>query len=160
MVRILRGDPLTVRKRTLPLFPATHRPTRRGSNRAKTLSKIPCHFDPFDKAQDKLREKSFLDPSHSLGMTGLGPSPLRLCVPSTSLRACLARKIFLRVLRVLRGELSIPRSSDFFLLRQDLFGDFIEFAAVAHLGVAPVGFGPLAPGNAVPGIARLKRRQL
>ena len=28
--------------------------------------------------QDKLREKSFLDPSQSLGMTGLGPSPLRL----------------------------------------------------------------------------------
>ena len=48
---------------------------------AKTLSserKTPCHFDPFDKSQDKLREKSFLDPSHSLGMTGLGPSPLRL----------------------------------------------------------------------------------
>src|SRR3990172_2300685 len=40
---------------------------------AKTLSserKSLCHFDP--------REKSFLDPSHSLGMTGLGPSPLRL----------------------------------------------------------------------------------
>jgi hypothetical protein len=37
-----------------------------------------CHFDPFDKAQDKLREKSFLDPSRSLGMTGIGPSPLRL----------------------------------------------------------------------------------
>ncbi len=33
-----------------------------------------CHFDPFDKAQDKLREKSFLDPSHPLGMTGFGPS--------------------------------------------------------------------------------------
>jgi len=48
---------------------------------AKTLSserETPCHFDPFDKAQDKLREKSFSDPSHSLGMTGLGPSPLRL----------------------------------------------------------------------------------
>jgi hypothetical protein len=42
--------------------------------------KTPSDFDPFDKAQDKLREKSFLDPSHSLGMTGLGPSPLRLCV--------------------------------------------------------------------------------
>jgi hypothetical protein len=40
--------------------------------RAKAQStprKIPCHFDR--------REKSFLDPSHSLGMTGLGPSPLR-----------------------------------------------------------------------------------
>jgi hypothetical protein len=39
---------------------------------AKTLSKTRCHFDR--------REKSFLDPSHSLGMTGLGPSPLRLGV--------------------------------------------------------------------------------
>ena len=29
-----------------------------------------CHFDR--------REKSFLDPSHSLGMTGMGSSPLRL----------------------------------------------------------------------------------
>ena len=29
-----------------------------------------CHFDPFGK-QGKLREKSFLDPSHSLGMTAL-----------------------------------------------------------------------------------------
>jgi hypothetical protein len=29
-----------------------------------------CHFDQ--------REKSFSDPSHSLGMTDLGPSPLRL----------------------------------------------------------------------------------
>jgi hypothetical protein len=40
-----------------------------------TQRKIPCHFDR--------REKSFLDPSHSLGMTALGPSPwrpLRLCV--------------------------------------------------------------------------------
>jgi hypothetical protein len=33
-----------------------------------------CRFDPFDESQDKLREKSFLAPSHSLGMTGLGPS--------------------------------------------------------------------------------------
>ena len=36
--------------------------------------KMICHFDR--------REKSFLDPSHSLGMTALGPSPwraLRLC---------------------------------------------------------------------------------
>jgi hypothetical protein len=45
--------------------------------RAKTPStqrKTRCHFDQ--------REKSFLDPSHSLGMTGLGPPPsrpLRLC---------------------------------------------------------------------------------
>jgi len=30
---------------------------------------VPSHFEPFDKAQDKLREKSVLDPSHSLGMT-------------------------------------------------------------------------------------------
>ena len=32
--------------------------------------RICCHFDR--------REKSFLDPSPSLGMTGVGPSPLRL----------------------------------------------------------------------------------
>jgi hypothetical protein len=38
-----------------------------------------CHFDSFGKAQDKLREKSFLDPSHSLGMTALGPSLGVLC---------------------------------------------------------------------------------
>jgi len=37
---------------------------------AKFGRKALCHFDPFDKAQDKLREKSFLDPSHSFGMTG------------------------------------------------------------------------------------------
>jgi hypothetical protein len=39
-----------------------------------------CHFDPFGQAQGKLREKSFLDPSHSLGMTGLSPSLGVLCV--------------------------------------------------------------------------------
>jgi len=33
-----------------------------------------CHFDSFDKTQDRLREKSFSDPSHSLGMTDRGPS--------------------------------------------------------------------------------------
>ena len=35
-------------------------------------SETRCHFDR--------REKSFFDPSHSLGMTGGGPSPLRLGV--------------------------------------------------------------------------------
>lgn len=39
-----------------------------------------CHFEPFDKAQDKLREKFFLDPAHSLGTTGLWPVTWRLCV--------------------------------------------------------------------------------
>ena len=42
--------------------------------RAKTpraQNKTRCHFDQ--------REKSFLDPSHSLGMTVFCPSPLRLC---------------------------------------------------------------------------------
>jgi hypothetical protein len=34
---------------------------------------VSCHFDPFGKAQDGLREKSFLDPSHSLGVTDLAP---------------------------------------------------------------------------------------
>src|SRR5262245_48722332 len=47
---------------------------RRDTKHAKTRG---CHFDPFGQAQGKLREKSFLDPSHSLGMTGLGPSPWR-----------------------------------------------------------------------------------
>jgi hypothetical protein len=47
---------------------------------AKAQSDAPRHFDPFDKAQDKLREKSFLDPSHSLGMTGRGHVTWRLCV--------------------------------------------------------------------------------
>jgi hypothetical protein len=28
-----------------------------------------CHFEPFGQAQGKFREKFFLDPSHSLGMT-------------------------------------------------------------------------------------------
>ena len=50
-----------------------------------------CHFDR--------REKSFLNPSHSLGMTGLSPPPWRLCAPSTEfilseaegLRTCFAR---------------------------------------------------------------------
>jgi|SRR6266498_718334 len=42
-----------------------------------------CHFDR--------REKSFLDPSHSLGMTDFGPSPCVLGVPSPLLRTCLAR---------------------------------------------------------------------
>ena len=47
-----------------------------------TQRKTRCHFDPFGQAQGRLREKSFLDPSHPLGMTGLGLSPwrpLRLC---------------------------------------------------------------------------------
>ena len=35
-------------------------------------------FRPFGQAQGKLREKSFLDPSYSLGMMGMGSSPLRL----------------------------------------------------------------------------------
>ncbi len=39
-----------------------------------------CHFDPFGHTQGRLREKSFLDPSHSLGMTGLRPSLGVLCV--------------------------------------------------------------------------------
>jgi len=31
---------------------------------------FPCHFDPFGQAQGKLREKSFLNPSHSLVIMG------------------------------------------------------------------------------------------
>ena len=50
---------------------------------AEAQREMLCHFDPFDKAQDKLREKSAkrpeaqpkdLYPSHPFGMTGLGPS--------------------------------------------------------------------------------------
>jgi hypothetical protein len=41
---------------------------RKGAN-GRQLS-----FRPFRQTQDKLREKSFFDPSLSLGMTGLGPS--------------------------------------------------------------------------------------
>jgi hypothetical protein len=40
------------------------------SQRRKGRKVKDCHFEPFDNAQDKLREKSFLDPAHSLGMTG------------------------------------------------------------------------------------------
>src|SRR3989304_1346289 len=36
---------------------------------AKAAKEKRCHFER--------REKSFLDPSHSLGMTGLGPVPWR-----------------------------------------------------------------------------------
>ena len=57
---------------------------------AKTPSKTYGHFDPFGHTQGRLQEKSFLDSSRSLGMTGLGPSPLRLGVPSTLLETCFA----------------------------------------------------------------------
>jgi len=46
--------------------------SRKGAKTLSSEGKTPCHFDR--------REKSFLDPSHSLGMTGLGSSPLRLGV--------------------------------------------------------------------------------
>jgi hypothetical protein len=39
---------------------------------AKFSKENPCYFDPFDNAQDKLREKSFLGPSHSFGRAALG----------------------------------------------------------------------------------------
>src|SRR5437867_3008640 len=41
---------------------------------AKSAKKHRLSFRPLRQAQGKLREKSFLDPSHSLGMTDLGPS--------------------------------------------------------------------------------------
>jgi len=44
---------------------------------AKLAKKDSLSFRPIRQAQDRLREKSFLDPSHSLAMTGLGPSPWR-----------------------------------------------------------------------------------
>ena len=62
-------------------------------NRAKTpstQSKIPCHFDR--------REKSFLDPSHSLGMTSLGPSPGRPFDLAQHMLCVFARDTFFRLL--------------------------------------------------------------
>jgi hypothetical protein len=68
-----------------------------------------CHFDPFDKAQDKLREKSFLDPSHPFGMTGRSPSPLRLGVFAGDIpRLTGARSAPYENLRDLRGKKSVP----------------------------------------------------
>jgi len=46
--------------------------SRQGAKTPSSERKTLCHFDR--------REKSFLDPSHLLGMTDLGPSPLRLGV--------------------------------------------------------------------------------
>src|SRR3972149_8305860 len=49
---------------------------------AKSAKKRTLSFRPLRQAQDKLREKSFLDPSHSLGMTGQRPSLGVLCLPA------------------------------------------------------------------------------
>src|SRR3970040_2725355 len=46
--------------------------SRQGAKTPSSERKTLCHFDR--------REKSFLDPSHLLGMTDLGPLPLRLGV--------------------------------------------------------------------------------
>src|SRR5258705_6365062 len=51
---------------------------RRNSNVETKLN------DPSAQAQDKLREKPFSDPPHSLGMTGFDPLLCVLGVPSTS----------------------------------------------------------------------------
>ena len=59
-------------------------------SRAKTPRAQRVSFRPLRQAQDKLREKSFLDPSHPLGMTGGGPSLGALCA-------------FARVIRCGRG---------------------------------------------------------
>src|SRR6266511_6053096 len=67
---------------------------------AKAQSDVPCHFDPFGGAQDKLREKSFLDPSHPHGMTGLSPSLGVLCV--------FARVIILPVLAIQKFLSAFP----------------------------------------------------
>ena len=74
-------------------------------------------------------EKSFLDPSHSLGMTDLGSSPLRLGVFAgdipipTGVRSAPYYEN-LRVLRDLRGEKSLPplrplRGASSFAFAQD-----------------------------------------
>src|SRR6266852_5141680 len=65
--------------------------------RAKTPStqrKTLCHFDQ--------REKSFLDLSHSLGMTALGPSPWR------PLRLC-ARHVFSDFFFIPKFQISLAR---------------------------------------------------
>ncbi len=46
--------------------------SRQGAKTPSSERKTLCHLDR--------REKSFIDPSHLLGMTGLGSSPLRLGV--------------------------------------------------------------------------------
>jgi hypothetical protein len=74
-----RSDPSQKKKDSI-LAPSMSLSTSKGRKEAKAPR---CHFDPFGEAQDKLREKSFSDPSHSLGMTGLSPSPWR---PWRSLR--------------------------------------------------------------------------
>src|SRR5882724_11798899 len=53
-----------------------------------------CHFDR--------REKSFLDPSHSLGMTGLGPSLCGLCAFAR------VTPIWLRLCRAVRSVVVDP----------------------------------------------------
>jgi len=80
-----RAGPRCKSRKTIGQTPPAVKRLRRDAEdsliRAKTprpQRKTRCHFDR--------REKSFLDPSHSLGMTGLGPSPwrpLRLCASHT-----------------------------------------------------------------------------
>ena len=44
------------------------------ANKPRPQSDAFLSFRPLRRTQDTLQEKSFLDPSHSLGMTGFGPS--------------------------------------------------------------------------------------
>src|ERR671923_1739785 len=52
-----------------PIFKGAQKDTKKVF-RAKAQRACVVFSNPSTTAQDKLREKSFLDPSHSLGMTG------------------------------------------------------------------------------------------
>ena len=55
--------------------------SRQGAKTPSSERKTPCHFDQREKSLFRARrEIFFLAPSHLPGMTGLGPSPLRLGV--------------------------------------------------------------------------------
>src|SRR3990167_3184966 len=79
-------------------------PSRRD---AKAQSDTPCHFDPFGTLRvnsgrnpcfEQSEKSSFLDPSHSLGMTGRGHVTWRLC-PSILLRVVrFSNHVFARVI--------------------------------------------------------------
>jgi hypothetical protein len=81
-------DPTAESQRVIPLnIPQKHFNKFYPAKAPRAQSDALCHFDPFGQAQGKLREKSFLDPSHSLGMRA---SARHLAYPSTSPRAYFA----------------------------------------------------------------------
>ena len=60
-------------KKVIIIYPSAAKPQPNRSISRKGAKHARCHFDR--------REKSFSDPSHSLGMTDRAPSPLRACRP-------------------------------------------------------------------------------